>query len=498
VEAGIKSTLTYRKDGANLIGCKIYESTKGVQEGFVYLCTVDQLHQVWSSGARFVVAIGEEPTQAPPMGNTLLWLKDVSTLTQAANALQEVFAVYLTLERNINRILYGDGSLEDVSRIMLDHFQNPVFIHDDFFNILACPKWVEGMSMFTYNQQTGKFMQDMESINYFRASDEYKRTLVTKGGQMWLSGITDFKTMYANVWDDLRFRGRIVVNELDNTIKRSHLEEMGYFAELVRLLMIRRDRIHIREHHPFNNMVKDVLSGHKMDVEVMQNGIAALGWEVDQEYTCGLFTFTDEEVTRMSVYGICNGIEHSVKGSYTFYHEDQIYMIVNMTIGGVDRYGLRKKLSTIIREGILNVGLSNGFYDIFEIEMYFRQAKIALEYGQKTASTRWYHEFKNHVVQYWLTNGMGVFNKKSIGSPALQTLKSYDDQHHSELYQTLKVYLQQERNATSTAQLLNIHRSTLPHRLQRIEQLTQLDLNHHETRLYLNMSYEWLEEVKGG
>ena len=59
----------------------------------------------------------------------------------------------------------------------------------------------------------------------------------------------------------------------------------------------------------------------------------------------------------------------------------------------------------------------------------------------------------------------------------------------SELYVTLKTYLIAERNSTLTAQQLRVHRSTLPHRLERIRTLTGLDLDDFATRLYLLMSF---------
>ncbi|QSX09157.1 helix-turn-helix domain-containing protein [Alkalibacter rhizosphaerae] len=492
-EYGLENILFRKKSFVDLVGFRLYDGYGEQQEDLVYLCTSDQLLEAWMRGFETLVVVGRDLPEAVKNKGSLLVIQESYSLAEAANGLQKIFSTYLTLERKINQILYNDGKVEDLSQVLLDHFGNPLFIHDEYFNILACPKWVEGMSMFTYNQQTGKFMQDMDSINYFRTSDEYKETLVTRGGHEWLSGLTDFRTIYANIWNDGRFRGRIVVNELTKVIKESQLNELGYFAELASLLMIRRDRIHSRGEHPFNNMVMDMLSGNKMEVEALQTAIATLGWEVHHQYICGLFSFAEEEVTKMSIYGICNGIEHQVPGSYSFYHDNKIYMIVNMTVGQIDKYDLRKHLSTIIREGILYVGLSNPFCDIFDAEVYFKQARVALEFGQNGDFTSWYHEFKDHALAYWLHHGMGEFSKKTLADPALFTLKEYDRIHHSSLFETLKVYLKQERNATLTSQLLQIHRSTLPYRLEKIIKMTGIDLEQADIRLFLIMSYRLLE-----
>ena len=101
----------------------------------------------------------------------------------------------------------------------------------------------------------------------------------------------------------------------------------------------------------------------------------------------------------------------------------------------------------------------------------------------------WYNEFRDAALPYWLLNGVGQLTEEGIVAEALNVLKEYDADTGSELYVTLKTYLIAERNSTLTAQQLRVHRSTLPHRLERIRTLTGLDLDDFATRLYLLMSF---------
>ena len=107
----------------------------------------------------------------------------------------------------------------------------------------------------------------------------------------------------------------------------------------------------------------------------------------------------------------------------------------------------------------------------------------------------WYNEFRDYVLKYWLLEGTGDFTKESIAPDALHQLRHYDREHSTELYETLKTYLMNERNSTLTAQLLKINRSTLPHRLNRIAQLTGANLDDFMTRLYLMMGFYILDYI---
>ena len=69
----------------------------------------------------------------------------------------------------------------------------------------------------------------------------------------------------------------------------------------------------------------------------------------------------------------------------------------------------------------------------------------------------------------------------------------YDEKHNTKLGETLETYLTLERNVVQTARALFIHRSTLFYRLDRIHQITGLDLDNPRIRLYLLMSYQMLK-----
>lgn len=478
-----------------VVGFQLYETSSLWRTDILCLCTADQLLAALDAGVTAAVVVGVDVPDLLPINASVLILEEPCSLLEAANGIQKVFTRYLLLERRINSILYGNGNLEELAQLILEHLGNPVFVHDEHFNILACPRWVEGMSIFSFNQQTGKLMQDLESINYFRASEDYKKTLATRGGQWWMSGLTNFKTIYSNIWQEHRYLGRVVVNELEQPIRESHLFELGFFGELAGLLLAGRHGGRNAYVHPGNSILRQLITGNRVDREVLKNSLALFGWDVQDPYMCGIFVFAREEVNRMSIYGICNGIEQGVPGSHAFAHEEGVYMIVNLAAGKIDEYGVRKRLSPIIREGLFHAGLSSPLRSIAELPTGFKQAFIALEYGQRKDTTSWFHSFKEHAVSYWLAHGAQSMEGQGVVSPALYTLLSYDEEHNSALYTTLKVFLQQERNATATAQILDIHRSTLPHRLERIAQLTGLDLDHGPTRLYLLMSFQQWESA---
>jgi DNA-binding PucR family transcriptional regulator len=70
----------------------------------------------------------------------------------------------------------------------------------------------------------------------------------------------------------------------------------------------------------------------------------------------------------------------------------------------------------------------------------------------------------------------------------LGKLLTYDRDHDAELVKTLTRYLDAGGNYDQTAQLLNIHRSTLRYRLSRIREISERDLQDVDTRLNFHLA----------
>ncbi len=71
----------------------------------------------------------------------------------------------------------------------------------------------------------------------------------------------------------------------------------------------------------------------------------------------------------------------------------------------------------------------------------------------------------------------------------LNPLKEFDTQHHSNLYETLQMFLQMGCNTKKTALQMHIHYNTLVYRISKIKSLLPLDLEDMNVRLQLHLLY---------
>ena len=68
--------------------------------------------------------------------------------------------------------------------------------------------------------------------------------------------------------------------------------------------------------------------------------------------------------------------------------------------------------------------------------------------------------------------------------------EKYDYENQTDFYTTLATYLQNNQNAVSTSNLMFLHRNTIKYRIDKIIELTDLDLNNKDQVFNLLFSYK--------
>ena len=76
----------------------------------------------------------------------------------------------------------------------------------------------------------------------------------------------------------------------------------------------------------------------------------------------------------------------------------------------------------------------------------------------------------------------------------MRVLEAYDKEHDAGLLHTLRIFLEENCSYTAAARALYIHRSTLIYRMERIRELTQVDLTDPGERFLLQMAFYLTEK----
>jgi purine catabolism regulator len=117
-----------------------------------------------------------------------------------------------------------------------------------------------------------------------------------------------------------------------------------------------------------------------------------------------------------------------------------------------------------------------------------RQALGAWELGRRIAGRRGACYYEELGLYRLLADLRDRDSLERFCEDVLGALLRYDTAHETELVHTLEVFFQQNSNVSQAAQVLYVHRNTLNYRLDRIAEITGVDLNDAEARLCLQLA----------
>jgi purine catabolism regulator len=133
----------------------------------------------------------------------------------------------------------------------------------------------------------------------------------------------------------------------------------------------------------------------------------------------------------------------------------------------------------------LRVGIGTPVSEITFWRDSFRQAGQALELARRlrSRSPNYFPDLSVYRLLLQLEHhpDLNAFREEILGS-----LLSYEG--GGDFIKTLEVYFEHNGNLSQAAEALFIHRNTLTYRMERISEVTGLDLDHTETRLALQLA----------
>ena len=175
--------------------------------------------------------------------------------------------------------------------------------------------------------------------------------------------------------------------------------------------------------------------------------------------------------------------------AYCFAFGNELFMLVDVSGGAHGgKEGFAKELPLVARENLSKMGISRAFGDMKNLDAAVAQARIALECGSERDPMNWCYRFGDYAFWWLVERAVGDVPPEFVCHPAVTVLLRYDDEHGTELLHTLSTFVKCRYNATTASRELYVARSTLLHRLDRIEELVKVDFDNPGDMAYLALS----------
>ena len=362
-----------------------------------------------------------------------------------------------------------------------------------------------------YRYDGGSLEEELESNDFFRTRQDmdakavedlyvvnphFDETFRTDGLVYYpYPNDPDHALYYYNLRYDSLYLGRLLVripHEKDTLSFRYLTDGFGVLvSECYAYHYLRKNQGMPR--HSVYDTWKQILAGQTVDQEHTELRLASMGWRSDDRYRIAWLVsngyFRSQETLKF--YAV--QLEQAFPACIAAQFDEGILMLHNL-----DRESdpdFRQKLADFLREHLLIVGISNVFSDFYESRRYASQGRDALKLGLHRNPSLWRFEFRDYLSDYVLQQCLSQYPARDLCSASLEKLLRYDSEHpEMELAKTLEMYYGCKFNAAEAAKNLFIHRTTMFYRLNKIQEIADIDHDNPEVRLHLMLSFALLRE----
>ncbi len=445
---------------------------------------------------RGLVCVGKPSGQILSQ-NDVLYFPKADSLGEVYLAIQRVFLKFGKWEGRIQEEFQKNPSLENMFQLTSDLLENSMFIHDENFYLLTSVNEMPGQMKWEYDSVQGAYVLPLDILNDFKVNQDYLDTMTTVGPSMFPSDTFGYRILYQNLWHNGQYRGRICVNELKRTIYPSDYYLLDVFSQMVLESFQLGEIAGYKQNFSLSKFLVRLIENEAIDTKTLNGVLMQYGWTAKDEYFCACLFPEERDIHTNSVQYFCTRISDELPYTCAFIYENAIVILVNSTLSDLTIPNFRNEIGVMQRESLMKAGISSVCSDLSQFYYMYRQAICALETGRKKQEAFWSYCFDDYQMDYILRNALQEFPAEMLCCKEIFWLREYDVDHISELSKTLKIYLENDRNLARTAEILDIHRSTLLYRIGRIKDITRLDMEESKVRFRLWLSYYLLAESGG-
>lgn len=445
---------------------------------------------------RGIICLGR-PSLSILQNNDVLYFEEQPSFYEIYLAIQMIYLKFEKWDESLRKILNQHPSLDALFLVAAEVFENSMFLHDENFNLLCSVNEAPGQMAWEYDSLKGCYVLPLDVLNDFKVNQDYLDTMPTVGPSMFPAYTFGYQILYQNLRYKGQYKGRIGVNEVKRKIRLSDYYLLDYFSQIV-LESFRVEEIAAHKHtFSLSRFLICLIEQEAIDSETLNEILLQYGWTAGDDYFCACLFPEERDIRTNSVQYFCSRINGEFSHTCAFLYEQSIVILVNSTLSELTIPIFRNRIGVMLRESLMKAGISAVCSDLTQFHYIYRQAVCALETGRKKQDTFWSYCFEDYQTDFIFQNALRAFPAEMLCCREIFYLKNYDADHTSELSKTLKVLLENDRNLARTAEILDIHRSTLLYRIGRIREITGMNLDDSKTRFRLLMSYYFLDESNG-
>ena len=394
--------------------------------------------------------------------------------------ISEFFSLYIK-QNHIYNSLYSSNTIKDILNLAEKYIQNPIFLVDTSYAVLCSSNMAEiqASHIDKYNEHyylkfdiVNLMKKDKCIDNIYSSSKPFFH--YDNGNMIFCSvKVNEITTSY------------LYIQESNKKLSFSDLELVSTLSKVVAAFS-EKEHIFISNSGLCDEYyLIDLLTNNFDDIEYIKNRLKNSSFVIKENFVIISIPFVYESKDyryNFALKELMQSGKNILQNCLSAYYENNIIFLVSSSDFNIISENIKEQLENFLKLNNLKCGISFVFNDLSNIHDYLNQSRNAVKLSEKSEHNNLLFYFEDFVDFYLFSvsyhkNSLYKISLKSLIHPFIRKLIEYDDNNNSELFKTLKLYFENNRNSENTAHFLNINRSTFFYRFHKIQKLLDIDLN---------------------
>lgn len=398
------------------------------------------------------------------------------------------------IQFQIDQLVLRGAGLQELCCLGEKLLENPVCIHDDWFIMTAMSPGVQSVMTPEYVSTSAKGFVPRAIVEDFKHDSDYLETYTHRQARLWIGTNEALNSLYVNLWDGAVYRGRLLVFQHQRGFRREDYLMAELLAQRAISLLERQD---LEQYQGMDGVVFKLLSGELPDLADLERLLRTLHWSATDRLVCARIKPQETSEIPLFDHALHSELFQLFPGGYILLTGGEQCLILNISRHPISRNQLHHQLAPVCRDYCLYAGISSPAAGLRDLHLAYCEAEAAIKRTFQLRNEQWILFFSDCALDYLLNCVAPPLMPQNLIAPGLIALKDHDLEKGTQYFETLRVYLLQERDIPKTAQSLIIHRTTLLYRLKKLQPLLGIDLDDPWKRLYLMISLFIMERQEG-
>ena len=376
-------------------------------------------------------------------------------MLEVLDVIHHTFTKLLNWEKELMQAFMDNGDINSLINASLGLFENSITVYDNSLRLIGSGSHEKELLDFYWVKVSDeKYLspKDLEASKDFHKLDNGKKI---DNPMIVPSPYCDI--MVAPIFIREKIFGYLHIHIREKKINDSYL----FLAEMLAsyISKVLQEKI-LRETMP-NRLPIEYIVGSKNDPTVLNHYKKMISDQKSELFQVLLFSSAIQADIAEDHPHIIYIINTLFRYSYTVAHENSVIVILyHEVLSGMDKYRFDAFCRFVYGEK-LRVGCSLEFTDFTKLPEYYRQASVAIEVSDKQISY-----YRGNLSKHMELVFSEHLPAKEYLADEIRLLKKKD--RTGILTSTIFIYLLCDRSYSRTAEAVNIHKSTLKYRHDKI------------------------------